>query len=184
MNLNYVKYGLSKWKGKLCSTCELFTTLDISYIPIGRIVKTGEIEAVREYYKSLGEEFYQQFLDMLVFDAIILNEDRHFGNFGLLIDNHSNKIIAPAPIFDNGLSLLCYAMDDDLDNVELYEKTRLPATYNDFIDYIKPLMTNRQKEKVRKILDFHFTNTTKYRLKNKRLKVLEKVIHSQAKKLL
>ena len=44
---------------------------------------------------------------MLVFDAVILNEDRHFGNFGLLVDSHTNKIIAPAPIFDNGLSLLC-----------------------------------------------------------------------------
>ena len=41
---------------------------------------------------------------MLVFDAVILNEDRHFGNFGLLVDSHTNKIIAPAPIFDNGLS--------------------------------------------------------------------------------
>lgn len=39
---------------------------------------------------------------MLVFDAVILNEDRHFGNFGLLVDSHTNKIIAPAPIFDNG----------------------------------------------------------------------------------
>lgn len=35
---------------------------------------------------------------MLVFDAIIIYTDRHFG---LLVDNHTNKI----PIFDNGLSL-------------------------------------------------------------------------------
>ena len=40
---------------------------------------------------------------MLVFDAVILNEDRHFGNFGVLRDNHTGKIIAPAPVFDNGL---------------------------------------------------------------------------------
>lgn len=46
---------------------------------------------------------------MLVFDALIYNEDRHFGNFGVLRDNHSGNIIAPAPIFDNGLSLFCYA---------------------------------------------------------------------------
>ena len=46
---------------------------------------------------------------MLVFDALIYNEDRHFGNFGVLRDNHSGKIIAPAPVFDNGLSLFCYA---------------------------------------------------------------------------
>lgn len=184
MELHYVPYDLSKWKGKLCSTCELFTTIDQSFIPIGRIVKTGGIEAVLEFYKGLGEGYYQELIDMLVFDAIILNEDRHFGNFGLLIDNHTNKIIAPAPIFDNGLSLLCYAMENDFEEESQYVETRQPATYNDFIEFIKPLITHRQKEKVRKILDFHFEKKTKYKLSNKRLKQLEKIIQRQAKKIL
>lgn len=184
MELHYVEYGLSKWKGKLCSTCELFTSLDKSFIPIGRLVKTGGIEAVRSYYQSLGENFYQEFIDMLVFDAVILNEDRHFGNFGLLIDNQTNKIIAPAPIFDNGLSLLCYAMVDDFKNINNYIETRQPASYQDFIAYVKPLMNSRQKEKVRKLLDFHFKNQSKYRLSKNRLKQLEIVIQQRAVSLL
>ena len=184
MELHYVEYGLSKWKGKLCSTCELFTSLDKSFIPIGRLVKTGGIEAVRSYYQSLGENFYQEFIDMLVFDAVILNEDRHFGNFGLLIDNQTNKIIAPAPIFDNGLSLLCYAMEDDFKNINNYIETRQPASYQDFIAYVKPLMNSRQKEKVRKLLDFHFKNQSKYRLSKNRLKQLEIVIQQRAVSLL
>lgn len=184
MELHYVEYGLSKWKGKLCSTCELFTSLDKSFIPIGRLVKTGGIEAVRSYYQSLGENFYQEFIDMLVFDAVILNEDRHFGNFGLLIDNQTNKIIAPAPIFDNGLSLLCYAMEDDFKNINNYMETRQPASYQDFIAYVKPLMNSRQKEKVRKLLDFHFKNQSKYRLSKNRLKQLEIVIQQRAVSLL
>lgn len=93
---------------------------------------------------------------MLVFDAIILNEDCHFGNFGLLIDNNKSEIIFPTPIFDNGLSLLCYAMEGDLNENSQYIKTRQPATYNDIISFIKPLITNRQKDKVRKLLDFLF----------------------------
>lgn len=184
MELHYVEYGLSKWKGKLCSTCELFTSLDKSFIPIGRLVKTGGIEAVRSYYQSLGENFYQEFIDMLVFDAVILNEDRHFGNFGLLVDNQTNKIIAPAPIFDNGLSLLCYAMEDDFKNINNYIETRQPASYQDFIAYVKPLMNSRQKEKVRKLLDFHFKNQSKYRLSKNRLKQLEIVIQQRAVSLL
>ena len=179
MELHYVEYGLSKWKGKLCSTCELFTSLDKSFIPIGRLVKTGGIEAVRSYYQSLGENFYQEFIDMLVFDAVILNEDRHFGNFGLLIDSHTNKIIAPAPIFDNGLSLLCYAMDDDFKDIDSYVSTRLPATYQDFISFVKPLMTSRQKNKLRKLIDFQFDKKTRYKLSNKRLKQLEKLIQER-----
>lgn len=82
---------------------------------------------------------------MLVFDAVILNEDRHFGNFGLLVDSHKNKIIAQAPIFDNSLSLLCYAMNDDLENMETYVSTRQPATYQDFITFVKPIITIDKK---------------------------------------
>ena len=86
-----------------------FTNIDTAYIPIGRIVRTGGIAACLAYYDKLGPEFSEQIRSMLVFDALIYNEDRHFGNFGVLRDNHSGNIIAPAPIFDNGLSLFCYA---------------------------------------------------------------------------
>ena len=58
-----------------------------------------------DYYAGLGKEFYDELCSMLVVDAVIYNEDRHFGNFGILRDNHTGKIIKPAPIFDNGLSL-------------------------------------------------------------------------------
>ena len=133
MDLHYVDYGLSKWKGKLCSTCLLFTNENVSYIPVGRIIKTGGIESVIDYYKKLGESYYHELLDMLVFDAVILNEDRHFGNFGFLIDNKSNKIVGCAPIFDNGLSLLCYAMDMIL-------KILINTSKQDFLQHIKILL--------------------------------------------
>ena len=154
------------------------------FIPIGRLVKTGGIAAVIDYYKGLGDNYYQELIDMLVFDAVILNEDRHFGNFGLLIDSHKNKIIAPAPIFDNGLSLLCYAMDDDFKNINDYVSTRLPAAYQDFISFVKPLMTIRQKDKLRKLINFKFDKNTRYKLSNKRLKQLEIVIQERVMLLL
>ena len=64
-----------------------------AYIPIGRIVRTGGIAACLAYYDKLGPEFSEQIRSMLVFDALIYNEDRHFGNFGVLRDNHSGNII-------------------------------------------------------------------------------------------
>ena len=155
-----------------------------SFIPIVRLIRTGGIEAVLEFYRELGEEYYQEFIDILVFDAIILNEDHHFGIFGLLIDNHTNKIIAPAPIFDNGLSLLCYAMESDFGEESRYIETRQPATYTEFIEFVKPLMSHRQKDKVRKLLDFHFERKVRYELPNKRLKQLEKMIQKQARSFL
>lgn len=184
MKLNNVSYGLAKWKGRLCSTCELFTDINTSFVPIGRLVKSGGMDTVLEVYKSLGSDFYNELVDMLVFDAIILNEDRHFGNFGVLIDNKTNKIVAPAPIFDNGLSLLCYGMKDDLTNVGAYVATRTPAAYQNFMEYIRPLITKRQKDKVRKLLDFAFDKSSRYKLPNNRLRKLEQLVQSRAVEIL
>ena len=89
---------------------------------IGRILCKTTLKACLDYYKTLGDEFYEQLCSMLVFDALIYNEDRHFGNFGLLRNNHTGEIIAPAPIFDNGLSLFNYAMPDDFKNLSAYAR--------------------------------------------------------------
>ncbi len=98
MGLNAVRYNLSRWKGQLCSTCELFTSKQFSYIPIGRIVTEGGWKAIIKYYQNLGNKYHDTLLDMLIFDAVICNEDRHFGNFGLLVDNYKNKIGGTAPM--------------------------------------------------------------------------------------
>ena len=55
MEINAVPYNLSKWKGELCSYCELFTSKKYSFVPVGRIVKTGGMPAVRAYYEKLGK---------------------------------------------------------------------------------------------------------------------------------
>lgn len=69
---------------------------------------------MREYYQKLGAEYVDALNDMLVLDAVICNTDRHYGNFGLLIDNHTNQITAPAPLFDYGNSLFNFAVGGDL----------------------------------------------------------------------
>lgn len=45
IRLNAVHYDLENWKGITASKCALFTNIDTSYIPIGRIVRTGGIAA-------------------------------------------------------------------------------------------------------------------------------------------
>ncbi len=184
MGINAVRYGLSKWKGRLCSTCELFTSKEYSFMPIGNIVKDGGIKAVIEYYKSLSDKYYDAFVDMIVFDAVILNTDRHFGNFGFMVDNRTNKICAPAPLFDHGLSLLTYAMDNDLQDWETYAKTRVPATYSDFTELAKQLMGHSQKEKLRKLINFKFKKHPRYNWSDERLRILEQMLRKQVKSIL
>ena len=87
MGVNAIRYTLTKdLKKTLCSRCELFTSKEYSYIPIGQLVSKGGIKAIFAYYQTLGQNFVDALEDMLVFDAIICNTDRHYGNFGVLVD--------------------------------------------------------------------------------------------------
>ena len=187
MGIDAIPYSLSKWKGELCSYCELFTSKEYSYIPVGRIVKIGGMKAVREYYKTLGNEFVKALDDMIVLDALICNTDRHYGNFGFLVDNKTNKIAAPAPLFDHGNSLFNFAARDDLDSYEHFEKyadTLLPCVYDDFIAAAKAVLTKEHRDKLRGLLNFKFKKHPRYNLPEKRLRLIENQIRDRAKLLL
>lgn len=187
LGINAITYGLSQWKGQLCSTCELFTSKHYGYMPIGRVVTSGGMDAVQEYYHKLGSEFEKAFADMLVFDAIICNTDRHLGNFGFIIDNKTNKIAAPAPLFDHGNSLFNFAGRDDLEfgpALEKYATTLYPAVYDDFIGTAKKVMTSEHRERLRSLLNFKFKKNSKYNLPQERLVLIEQVIHGRVQMLL
>ena len=188
MDLDFVDYNLSKWKGRICSVCELFTDIDHSYIPMGYIIKTGGFSKVLEYLITLDDSFKEAFIDMIVFDTIIMNTDRHYGNFGVIVENKTNKIIKLAPIFDNGASLCCYAMDNDeftsLDTLRAYSKTRQAIMYSDAFEICRKYMTSSQKAKLRKLIGFKFKKHPRYNLPQKRLKLLEELIQERVRLLL
>ena len=187
LEINAISYGLSNWKNRICSTCELFTDQGHSFIPVGRIVKKGGFRAVEAYYRQLGPEYERALRDMLLFDAVICNTDRHFGNFGFLIDNATNKIVAPAPLFDHGNSLFNFAGSDcwTSDNaLQEYADTLLPSVYDDFFGTAKAHMDNGSREKVRCLLEFRFKRHTRYNLPPKRLKMIEKQVQKRARRLL
>lgn len=187
MQLNAVHYDLENWKGITASKCALFTNVDVSYVPASRIIRAGGIQKCLDYYDSLGPEFGEQLRSMLVFDALIYNEDRHFGNFGILRDNHSGKVIAPAPIFDNGLSLLCYAGNDDLASMsalEEYAKTRTTPHRLSFEEICTEVMGAKQKEQLRRMIGFRFKRHPSLNFSEEHLQMLEKLLEGRARKLL
>lgn len=121
---------------------------------------------------------------MLVLDALILNTDRHYGNFGVLVDSKTNRIVAAAPLFDHGCSLLYASMRGDYDDLDTYMATQLPRAYDDFIAVAQRYMGRAQRECVRAALDFKFKKHPRYNWPDWRLRALEGMIRNQARKLL
>lgn len=187
MGVNHVPYNLGRWKGSICSVCDLFTSKDYSFAPVGRIVPSSSFPAVVDFYRNLGGTFWDEFVDMLVFDAVICNNDRHYGNFGFLINNDTNQIAFPAPLFDHGNALFNLAGMDcwmDEKKLEAYIDTLQPAVYDDFIATAKALMTSRQREMLRHLLTFRIQPHHTYNLSARRRRYIENQIQARARKLL
>ena len=187
MGIEAIPYGLSKWRGNLCSTCELFTSKEYSFVPVGRLVTRGGMEAVKAYYRELGPQYEKALRDMIVFDAIVCNTDRHFGNFGFLVDNRTNQIVAPAPLFDHGNALFNYAGNENWSEEKLLEEyisTLMPCVYDDFIAAAKREMTAENREQLRHLLTFSVKKHSRYNLTNDQLDKLNKQIRKRVQILL
>ncbi len=191
MRLNAVRYELENWKGITASRCALFTSPDVSYVPIGRIIDGVNLRKCLDYYDDLdrkrGAGFGEQLRSMLVFDALIWNEDRHFGNFGVLRDNHTGDIIAPAPIFDNGLSLLCFAGSGELRDLAAlreYAGTRTNPYNLTFEEVCAAVMGSRQKAELRRMIGFRFRRHPAINLPEEHLQMLERLLEQRVRELL
>jgi hypothetical protein len=149
-----------------------------------RFCNIKSIKDVASYLQGLGQEYFDAFCDMMIFDALIYNTDRHLNNFGLMVDNMTNKPYSVAPIFDNGLSLFNFAMADDFNNLEAYAKSRLSAFDVSFDDIAKEYITPRQKKQLHHLQEFKFNRHKRYNLPAKQLKALEQFIQNRARVLI
>lgn len=184
---NAVDYTIHTWKGRLCSSCRLFTSKELSFVPVASIVTSGGFNAVVDYYQTSGPEYVQSLSDMLAFDALICNTDRHLNNFGFLADNKTNMLIDTAPLFDHGNALFYQAFGDDWasdENLSAYAATQDACLYGDFFEGAKAIMTHETKSKVRSMLTFKFTRKPVKGFPKERLQRIEKQIQLRAQQLL
>ena len=141
------------------------------------------MRAVRAYYESLGPEFVQALNEMIVFDAIVCNTDRHYGNFGILVDSRTNRPVAPAPLFDHGNSLFNLAGKENWENearLQEYADTLLPCVYEDFIEAAKAVLDEPLQAKVRKLLTYEVPKRGRYNYTDEKLKLLSRIVRKRA----
>ena len=75
-------------------------------------------------------------------------------------------------------------MADDLDDLAAYAKTRSSAYGVPFDNIVKEFITPRQKEMLRKMIDFEFKKDRNYNLPAKRLKAIEKYLQTRVRELI
>ena len=107
-----MEYSLRSKAGKLYSVCNAFTSENIGYVPFATIAPDSQtLQIVIQRIGTYGLQ--KETVDMFLFDAVIFNEDRHKGNFGVLVDNEKQEIVGAAPLFDHNIAMLCYAEKED-----------------------------------------------------------------------
>lgn len=180
MNYPHAEYRLTKYRGKLASVCPLFTTDNIGLISVDQCFNhTPDIDEIRNYYHKLG--FEKEFDQMLIFDALTLNSDRHLGNLGFLINNDDGKILSPAPLFDHNLSFMpLLARPEDYDRI-YSEQT--PVLYNDFVSAAKDSLSSEEQAKLIKLKSYDLQNPG-YGFPSWKLKADNQMLHQQIDKIL
>lgn len=116
----YVPYDVIKRHGELSSICPLFTSEAVAYTPMAKeLVRRNLVEV--GYERILMEhELIEAYKDIVFFDCIICNPDRHLGNFGLLKETKSYTTVGLSPIFDNGRGLGALWIKDNYDKDDLF----------------------------------------------------------------
>jgi len=176
MDLPHAAYGLSMFKGRLCSTSPLFTSDKFGFIPAGRLVDVRE---------ALADP---RFADVFFFDALIFNTDRHLGNFGYLVNNDTNEIVGAAPIFDNGYGLFSLAVYKDGDGNEFDDLRKFlsrvhPALYANWLGFSNGL-TKEMIARLERLKGFRFKQHDNFNLPTDRLRVIEDFLQRRVGKIL
>ena len=83
--------------------CPIFTSEEVGLAECSdtKYIKYG----IEQILKELPQTNKETLREMILLDSIILNTDRHRGNFGFRVDNKTLQLIGIAPIYDNDCSL-------------------------------------------------------------------------------
>lgn len=176
-----VDYGLVKFKGSLCSTCRIFTSQELGFVPFYKMLDTRKRQTVSAVLSACAElGFEEEFRRMMVADSVTFNVDRHLGNFGFLADNDTFEIRGFAPVFDFNMSLMCRAMADD---ISINDPLKYIRDYGQehklggsFSDVGKALLTPPIKADLKKLRGKPFQKHAMYNLPDERLEILEKAV--------
>lgn len=179
-----VRYDLGFYHDRLVSKCRLFTSEQLGLVKAHDMLPQRErsISRILRRFEELG--FGDEFRRMCVLDALILNVDRHLGNFGVLVDNQTLQIQRMAPVFDHNRSLLFDMDQAQLENLPWCIGTCKPRIGTDFVATARGMLTPEICRDVEELREFSFRQHSEIRADQVRLDALSAVVRSQAERIL
>ena len=180
LDIKHVSYTLTKRHNKLASKCKLFTDESRGFIPFTAISQSvNNLVALVNWYTNHG--LREELATMFVADAIMANQDRHYGNFGFIFNTKTGKILETAPLFDHNISMFCYANDNDIGDIRRYIKTydvghRLGGNFE---MVAKELLTPTLRKKLINLKGFKLKKHSRYNLSDYRMACLNKYINEE-----
>lgn len=183
MGLECIAYGLEEFHGEIVSVCSLFTSEDVGFLPMYSCLPQEarglkKFELLSEIQKIYTRE---TLADLMLFDALIYNTDRHLGNFGMLFSNEDNTFIKPAPIFDNGLCIFNFLTKDDLKNIKEALQDKVSSFDISFDQQLRVFLNKRHIPMLEKLTNFEFKKYPKFNLDDYWLDKISSFVQDRAK---
>lgn len=145
LHIKHVKYEIIWDDNKPYSVCEDFIDSKTELISAWRVMETKKKDNNTSIYnhfinccESLGIKNAAFKIDqMIVLDYIIVNEDRHQNNFGLIRNAETLEWLDIAPIFDSGSSLGYDKLTNQILNIKEFECKPFKNTHDKQIKLVK-----------------------------------------------
>ena len=121
LGFSHVTYTLDIYKDMVVSKCPCFITKDTEFITAFQLrndmKRHGSTKDYEDYIQLLESHGIKdariKMENMYILDFLMMNEDRHLNNFGIIRDVNTLKWLDVAPIFDNGQSLNIQDYNDE-----------------------------------------------------------------------
>lgn len=178
---NFVPYTLKHYHGHLVSSCPMFTSKEVGYTPVCNYSNPKTFMQIVSLFENLGLRV--QLEDLLVFDALVYNTDRHLNNYGFLRDNDTYELVGMAPIFDNGCGMLpYYTPDKDIDEFAKKYDYQNSGLSND--DIFALCLKDRHKKMISRLIGFTFPKHPLFDLAEERIEMLEALLQRRIQYIL
>ena len=106
LGIEHVPYELLIEDGRILCKCPNITNLETSIIPMIHYLESlGEFPVDIFDYMTILKNDQNKFLEMLVFDGIIGNIDRHLRNWGFYMDSETTELKGLHPLFDHNCAI-------------------------------------------------------------------------------